>query len=60
MGALLFSAGLCHEFFAAKLRTRWRQWILGVMILCAVLAAWVELAVGGISQLVHFVAGTNS
>jgi hypothetical protein len=60
MGALLFGAGLCYEFFARKLGTRKRRLALGVAILSAVLAIWVELAVGGISQLAHFIAGAIS
>lgn len=60
MGALLFGAGLCYEFFARKLRARKQRMVLGTAILCAVFAIWVELAVGGISQLVRFIAGANS
>ena len=59
MGALLFGAGLCYEFFAGKLGARKHRSALGVAILCAVLAIWVELAIGGISQIVHFIAGAG-
>lgn len=57
MGALLFGAGLAYEFFARKLGERRHRWLLGSAILCAVLAIWVELAVGGISQLLAYLAG---
>lgn len=60
MGTLLVGAGLCYEFFAGKLGARQHRWALGVAILCAVLAIWVELAVGGISQIVRFIAGADS
>lgn len=59
MGTLLLGAGLCYEFFAGKLGAGKHRWALGVAILCAVLAIWVELAVGGISQIVHFIAGAG-
>ena len=57
MGALLFGAGLGYEFFAGKLGRKAQRAALGIAILCLVLAVWVELAVGGISQLARFIAG---
>lgn len=56
MGALLFSAGISYEFLARKLDNPKRRLALGIAIFCVVLAIWVELAVGAISQLAHFVA----
>jgi hypothetical protein len=60
MGALLFGAGFSYEFIARKLGRKTQRAALGVVILCLVLAVWVELAVDGISQLVHFIAGSVS
>lgn len=60
MGALLFSAGFSYEFFARKLGNKKRRIALAIVIFCVVFAIWVELAVGGISQLVRFIAGANS
>jgi hypothetical protein len=60
MGALLFSAGFSYEFFARKLGNKKRRIALGIVIFCLVFAIWVELAVGGISQLARFIAGANS
>lgn len=60
MGALLFGAGLGYEFLAGKLGRKTQRAALGISILCLVLAAWVELAVGGISQLVGFAVGAKS
>lgn len=51
MGVLLFGAGLAYEYFASRLGDRRHRVLLGAALLCAVLAIWVELAVGGISQL---------
>jgi len=60
MGALLFGAGLGYEYFARRLGSRRQRWMLGIATLCVVLAIWVELAVGGISQLAGHVLGAAS
>ena len=57
MGCLLFFAGVAYEFFAPRLASRQRRVILGVGIAFVVFAIWVELAVGGITQLARYVAG---
>lgn len=57
MGVLLFGAGLTYEFFAHKLDKRAHRLVLGLVVLCVVFAIWVELAVGGISQLISWLAG---
>ncbi len=59
MGVLLFGAGLAYEYFAARLGNRRHRAILGAALLCAVLGVWVELAVGGISQLVGHLLGAR-
>lgn len=60
MGVLLFGAGLAYEYFAARLGSRRHRTILGVALMCAVLAIWIELAVGGISQLVGHALGSGT
>jgi hypothetical protein len=55
MGALLFGAGLGYELLARKLGCGKQRIALGTAIFCVVFAIWVELAVGGISQLAHFI-----
>lgn len=60
MGVLLFGAGLVYEYFVARVGTRRHRMILGVALTCAVLAIWVELAVGGISQLVGHAPGSGA
>jgi hypothetical protein len=57
MGILLFGAGLTYEFFARKLDNRTQRLVLGLVVLCVVLAIWVELAVGGITQLIKWITG---
>lgn len=57
MGVLLFGAGLTYEFFAHRLNKKAHRLVLGLVVLCVVLAIWVELAVGGISQLMNWLAG---
>lgn len=57
MGALVFGAGLAYEYFSRKLGERSHRMALGLTILGIVLAVWVELAVGGISQIVAAIAG---
>jgi len=52
MGTLLLGAGLCYEFFAERLTSSPHRVALGLTIIAAVLAIWVEMAVGGVSQLV--------
>lgn len=51
MAALLFSAGVAYELIAARTGSTARRAAFGVAIAGVVLAIWVELAVGGISQL---------
>lgn len=60
MGTLLFGAGLGYEYFAPRLGSRRHRLMLGIATLCAVLAIWVELAVGGISQLAGHMLGAGS
>ncbi|HTI95076.1 MAG TPA: hypothetical protein VL425_01030 [Rudaea sp.] len=60
MGALLFGAGFSYEFLARKLGRKWHRAALGIAVFCLVLAVWVELAVGGISQIARFIAGSGS
>lgn len=60
MGALLFGAGVGYEFLAGKLGRKTQRAVLGIAMLCLVLAVWVELAVGGISQFARFIAGSGS
>lgn len=60
MGVLLFSAGLGYEYFASRLSSKSGRLTLGIVAVCAVLAIWIELAVGGISQLVGYFIGTGS
>lgn len=57
MGALLFAAGLTYELVADRLASKTHRAVLGLAILAVVFAIWVELAVGGISQLAAFLAG---
>lgn len=57
MATLLFSAGVAWELLARRLAGRWQRVALGVAVLGVVLAVWVELAVGGISQWLHYPAG---
>lgn len=57
MGVLLFGAGLTYEFFARKLANRTQRIVLGLVVLCVVLAVWVELAVDGITQLIGWLTG---
>lgn len=55
MGALLFAAGISHEFVSRKLRSRnWRM-VSAAVIIMVVLAIWVQLAVGGISRLIDWI-----
>ncbi len=51
MEALVFGAGISYEFIARKLGKKAHKAILGLAILLVVLVIWVELAVGGLSQL---------
>lgn len=60
MGVLLFGAGLAYEYFAARAGNRRHRMILGIALMCAVLAIWVELAVGDISQLVGHAPGSGA
>ncbi len=59
MGALLFATGLGYACIAPRLGGRGQRWTLGIALLCALLAIWVELAVGGISQLAAHLAGAH-
>lgn len=59
MGALLFGAGLGYEYFAPKLGNKSHRATLGIGILFAVLGIWVELAVGGISQVLGYPVDTG-
>jgi hypothetical protein len=59
MGARLFGAGLSYEFLARRLGRKAQRAGLGILILGLALAVWIELAVGGISQFLRFVAGAN-
>ena len=57
MGALLLFAGIAYEFFASRLSSRQGRAVLGLGIAAVVFAIWVELAVGGITQLARYAAG---
>ena len=52
MGALLMTAGTVYELVSARINTTAQRIGLGVLIFAVVLAIWVELAVGGISQII--------
>ena len=57
MGALLFGAGLTYEFLSRRLGAKTHRVALGLIILGAVLAIWIELAVDGVSQLIRYLFG---
>lgn len=57
MGALLFGAGLAYELVARRLHKPAHRLMLGLAILFAVFVVWVELAVDGVSQLLHWAFG---
>jgi hypothetical protein len=57
MGVLLFGSGLTYEFLARKLKNRTQRLVLGLAVICVVLALWAELAVHGISQLISWLSG---
>ena len=52
MGALFMAAGTAYELMAPKVNSTTKRIALGLLISAVVLAIWVELAVGGISQLI--------
>lgn len=60
MDVLLFGAGSAYEYFVARAGNRRHRMILGVALTCAVLAIWVERAVGGINQLVGHAPGSGA
>ncbi len=51
MGVLLFGAGLAYESFSRRVVQKGHKVLLGFAVFCVVLLIWVELAVGGASQL---------
>ncbi len=51
MAALLMGAGLAYEAIARRLRLRTQRIVLAAATVAVVSAIWVELAVGGVSQL---------
>lgn len=54
MGVLLFGAAFAYELIARKLGKSTHRRILAAAIFLVVVAIWVELAVGGVSQIVHY------
>lgn len=60
MGILLFDARLAYGYFAARVGNRRHRMILGVALMCALLAIRVELAAGGISQLAGHALGSGA
>ncbi|MGG6463581.1 hypothetical protein [Solilutibacter silvestris] len=52
MGVLLMAAGTSYELVSARMKSTTQRVALGVVVSGVVLAIWVELAVGGISQLI--------
>lgn len=57
MAALLFGAGVSFELIARRFTSRPRRVALGLALAGGVLAVWVELAVGGISQCLRYLGG---
>jgi len=51
MSALLFGAGVAYELLARRLPTSSGRSAAALAILSLVVAIWIELAVGGVSQL---------
>ncbi len=58
MGALLFGAGVTYEVLASKTDRRAVRVAVGVAILLAVLAIWVEMAVDGVSRGIRMLLGS--
>ncbi|TZF88350.1 hypothetical protein FW784_10030 [Lysobacter lacus] len=56
MGALLFSAGLAYQLIARKLSTSTARAAFAFGIVLLVVGIWVELAVGGVSQIAAWLA----
>ena len=56
MGILLFSAGMAYQLVARKLTTTHGRAAVALGIVILVVGIWVELAVGGISQLIAWLA----
>ena len=56
MGALLFGAGALFELVFGKTKSSSRRIGFGLAISVVLLAIWVEVAVGGISQLIRWAA----
>lgn len=56
MGTLIFCAGLSYEVLARRLHRKSQRLGLALATLGVVLAIWVELAVGGISQWVGYLS----
>lgn len=54
MGALLFGAGVAYELLARRFPGRRARWLCAGAVGMLALAIWVELAVGGVSQLLHW------
>ena len=54
MGALLMAAGSSYELISPKIGSSTKRIALGFLITAVVLAIWVELAVGGISQIISW------
>ena len=57
MGALLFGAGLTYEVLASRTDSNAYRVAVGIAIVLAVLAIWVELAVDGMSKAVKLLLG---
>ena len=57
MGALLFGAGVAYELLAGRMDRKAPKVAIGIAILLAVLAIWVELAVDGVSRGIRMIFG---
>jgi hypothetical protein len=56
MGILLFGAGMAYELVSRRLPSSTARAALAIGILIVVVCIWIELAVGGISQLTTWLA----
>lgn len=56
MGALLLLVGVAYELLARRLHGTAQRLALGLVVALVVVTVWVELAVGGVSQLIAWLA----
>ncbi|MEO6228284.1 MAG: hypothetical protein ABIO61_10590 [Thermomonas sp.] len=57
LGALLFGAGMAFEYVASRTTQKRHKLLAGIAIFSVVVLIWVELAVDGVSQLLHVMIG---